>query len=149
MFEGYGEDNSELWQKSDHTHTGGGFWMQDEGGSLNAVYDLLRSLGVRWFMPGEVGEVVPRMDTVSIDNLERDTTIRPDYPLRYANWYNYAAFSWHDVIWGRRIGLNSSYHVLGNLGYAHGHVHRAPQGRHERGSPRFLRTDRRQTRHIA
>ena len=80
MFEGYGEDNSELWQKSDHTHTGGGFWMQDEGGSLNAVYDLLRSLGVRWFMPGEVGEVVPRMDTVSIDNLERDTTIRPDYP---------------------------------------------------------------------
>jgi hypothetical protein len=122
MFEGYGEDNSELWQKSDHTQTGGGFWMQDEGGSLNAVYDLLRSLGVRWFMPGEVGEVVPRMDTVSIDNLERDTTIRPDYPLRYSNWYNYSGFSWHDVIWGRRIGINSSYHVLGNLGYAHGHV---------------------------
>ena len=103
MFEGYGEDNSELWQKSDHTHTKGGFWMQDEGGSLNAVYDLLRSLGVRWFMPGEVGEVVPRMDTVSIDNLERDTTIRPDYPLRYANWYNYSGFSWHDVIWGRIV----------------------------------------------
>ena len=92
MFEGYGEDNSELWQKSDHTQTGGGFWMQDEGGSLNAVYHLLRSLGVRWFMPGEVGEVVPRMDTVSIDNLERDTTIRPDYPLRYSNWYNYSGF---------------------------------------------------------
>ena len=46
MFEVYGEDNSELWQKSDHTQTGGGFWMQDEGGSLNAVYNLLRSLGV-------------------------------------------------------------------------------------------------------
>ena len=31
-------------------------------GTEYAVYDFLRSLGVRWFMPGEFGEIVPHVD---------------------------------------------------------------------------------------
>jgi hypothetical protein len=39
---------------------GQGFWDYDERGSLNAVYAFLRSLGVRWYMPGDLGEIVPQ-----------------------------------------------------------------------------------------
>ena len=34
-------------------------WQFDERGSFNAVCGYLRSLGVRWYLPGELGEVVP------------------------------------------------------------------------------------------
>ncbi len=35
-------------------------------GTEYAVYDFLRSLGVRWFMPGEFGEVVPQQKTIRV-----------------------------------------------------------------------------------
>ena len=35
-------------------------WSYDHRGSLNAVYAFLRELGVRWYMPGEIGEVALR-----------------------------------------------------------------------------------------
>lgn len=35
-------------------------WNYDHRGSLNAVYAFLRSLGVRWYMPGELGEILPQ-----------------------------------------------------------------------------------------
>ena len=35
-------------------------------GTANAVYHFLESLGVRWFMPGEIGRVVPEADTLEI-----------------------------------------------------------------------------------
>lgn len=38
-------------------------------GTLNAAYDLLHLLGVRWFMPGEVGEHVPRVDTLTVPEI--------------------------------------------------------------------------------
>lgn len=53
----YGDDFVALWPK--HRGTPNGFWEHDLGGSLNAVYALLRSWGVRWYMPGELGEVLP------------------------------------------------------------------------------------------
>ncbi|MBM3500818.1 MAG: hypothetical protein FJX74_19330, partial [Armatimonadetes bacterium] len=45
----------------------------DEGpyhGTEYAVYDLLGRLGVRWFMPGEYGEIVPRQSTISVSELQ-------------------------------------------------------------------------------
>lgn len=33
-------------------------------GTLFAVYDLLEQLGVRWFMPGDLGTVVPQSDSI-------------------------------------------------------------------------------------
>lgn len=46
-----------------------------------AVYHLLEHLGCRWFMPGEIGEVVPRMDTIA---LERMAVVEvPDFTARH------------------------------------------------------------------
>ncbi|MEK7858934.1 MAG: DUF4838 domain-containing protein [Elusimicrobiota bacterium] len=58
----------------------------DEGpyhGSEYAVADFLERLGVRWFMPGDYGEVVPKRATIAIDVL--DISRSPDFPLR--NWW--------------------------------------------------------------
>jgi len=93
MSKRYGSDNRDLWNPRNLTWsreyqgpgTGAGFWLQDRGGSLNAVYEFLRSLGARSY-----------------------------------TWYNYSGFSFEDVIWARRTGMNSAYDVLGNMGYAHG-----------------------------
>jgi hypothetical protein len=40
-------------------------WSDDKGGSLNAVYAWLRTLGVRRYMPGELGEVVPEAQSIA------------------------------------------------------------------------------------
>jgi hypothetical protein len=39
--------------------------------TLYAVYDLLEQLGCRWFMPGEIGESVPRLNTVQLEATSR------------------------------------------------------------------------------
>src|SRR5690606_25197294 len=93
----------------------------DEGGSLNAAYGLLRSLGVRWFMPGELGEVVPERATISLEPLNE--TVRPDFPLRDWNWYNFGSFAYDDIIWARRLGMNSCEALLGPIAGPHGLVH--------------------------
>ena len=61
----------------------------DEGsyhGTEYAVYELLRSLGVRWFMPGEYGEYVPQLDTVAVPEMRLRET--PDFIMR--NWWVHA-----------------------------------------------------------
>ena len=45
-------------------------WQFDERGSLNAVCGHLRSLGVRWYLPGELGEVVPKMKSIPLPKLD-------------------------------------------------------------------------------
>lgn len=35
-------------------------------GTLIAAYELLEQLGVRWYMPGDLGTVIPKMKTVSL-----------------------------------------------------------------------------------
>jgi len=49
-------------------------------GTRYAVYDLLYRLGVRWFMPGEYGEVVPKSATLHVSGMS--VTERPDFPVR-------------------------------------------------------------------
>ncbi len=115
----YGEDFGRLWTKGEGCPAG--FWNQDEGGSLNAVYGLLRSLGVRWFMPGELGEVVPHTPTIVVR--PRNETVKPDFPLRAWSWYNYAGFDFDDVIWAKRIGMNSGFEQVGPNSGPHGLVH--------------------------
>jgi len=46
-------------------------------GTLNAVYRFLDGLGVRWYIPGEVGEVVPERATIAVGDL--DEVSQPDY----------------------------------------------------------------------
>lgn len=62
-------------------------------GTLFAAYELLEQSGVRWFMPGELGTVVPNMKTVS---LSVQTTVQsPSFAGRY--------FQMGDVEWQKRM----------------------------------------------
>jgi hypothetical protein len=55
-------------------------------GTEYAVYDFLRSLGVRWFMPGEFGEIVPTQKTIRVPPQQR--VEKPDFAMR--NWWLHA-----------------------------------------------------------
>jgi len=55
-------------------------------GTRYAVVEFLHRLGVRWFMPGEMGEVIPRTATVAIEPV--DVVQRPDFPMR--NFWEHA-----------------------------------------------------------
>ncbi len=49
-------------------------------GTAYAAFDLLERLGCRWFFPGDLGTVVPRRRTVTIEPFE--TVQRPSFDLR-------------------------------------------------------------------
>ena len=52
-------------------------------GTEYAVAELLNRLGVRWYMPGDFGEVVPERRTIAIPPM--DLTQKPDFAMR--NWW--------------------------------------------------------------
>ncbi|MHB8581539.1 MAG: DUF4838 domain-containing protein [Ignavibacteriaceae bacterium] len=53
----------------------------DSLGTLYGVYELLEMLGVRWYMPGPLGEVIPRRKDISFYAI--DTTEQPDFTYRW------------------------------------------------------------------
>ena len=79
----------------------------DTHGSLNAVYGLLRHLGVRWYMPGKLGEVVPKMKTIPLPKL--DQTVKPEFMLRFMSFARYAIAEEDHILWSMRLGLNNPY----------------------------------------
>ena len=58
-------------------------------GTPNAVYTLLRTLGCRWYMPGDDGEVVPRRTTITVPAM--DVVRKPDVSGRWIS----AGAAWH------------------------------------------------------
>src|ERR1051325_5061773 len=86
-------------------------WEFDERGSLNAVYAFLRDQGVRWYMPGELGEILPRSHRIAVPKSER--TVRPDFGLRYMHMSFFSFEGWDDMLWSLRLGLNSSSEATG------------------------------------
>lgn len=108
-----------VWRKWDNRGRGDSIgWAYDKGGSLNAVYEFLRTLGVRWYMPGELGTVVPEQASVALPN-DMDRTVRPDFPLRF--WHG-AFFAYADqaIMWELRLGMNWGYETLGAGMHVHG-----------------------------
>lgn len=96
-----------------------GTWRQDAGGSLQAVYALLRELGVRWYMPTELGEVVPTRANLTVPELNQ--TVKPDFALRNLYWYSrFQGASEDDVLWWRRAGFNGQFSTLGAGMQVHG-----------------------------
>jgi len=58
----------------------------DEGpyhGTEYAVYDFLERLSVRWYMPGEFGDIAPEQSTIRFSEMEIRET--PDFVMR--NWW--------------------------------------------------------------
>ncbi len=56
------------------------FWGFDERGSFNAVCGFLRDLGARWYLPGDLGEVLPELPTIPLPRV--DKTVEPDFEIR-------------------------------------------------------------------
>ncbi|MBI1311230.1 tetratricopeptide repeat protein [bacterium] len=88
-------------------------WGFDERGSFNAVCGFLRSLGVRWYMPGEVGEVVPKWTTIALPKI--DETVRPDFPVRAFN-IRFGVHGRDTSRWAMHLGIRNPY----GLQTAHG-----------------------------
>ncbi len=91
-----------------------GIWEKDARGSLNAVYAFLRDLGIRWYLPGELGEIVPKKNSIALPSV--DKTVLPDFALRYF-WQYYKNFNntgRDEILWQLRLGLNEDR--VGNCG---------------------------------
>jgi len=99
----------------------GGYWAYDERGSLNAVHEFLRRQGVRWYMPGDLGEIVPSKQDIRFTTL--DEVVRPAFGMRrFASIGNvYSNLPPDQLAWQFRLGLNAGSRAFGNPPhYAHG-----------------------------
>lgn len=85
-----------------------GIWQQDEKGTLNAVYNFLRSLGVEWYMIGEEGEIVPQMKSITVPVI--DELVEPDFAIRMISMPRFAiGHAQDEVLHAMRMGFNRPY----------------------------------------
>ncbi len=100
-------------------HESLGIWEHDDAGTLNAVYDFLRSLGVRWYFPGKFGEVLPQMQDVPLPRV--DEAVRPDFDLRKLSYFKaFQGLTDDEVLWNLRLGLNQGSDTVGLSQMGHG-----------------------------
>ena len=78
-------------------------WGYDERGSFNAVCGFLHKLGVRWYLPGELGEIVPSSETIALPKI--DETVRPDFAERRFN-FRFGASSLDTSMWAHAARLS-------------------------------------------
>lgn len=83
-------------------------WGLDERGSFNAVCGYLRKLGARWYLPGELGEVLPAMKTIPLPQI--DETVQPDFSLRQFN-FRFSTAGPETSMWVMRLGLRNDEQV--------------------------------------
>lgn len=94
-------------------------WSYDQTGTLNATYAFLRSLGVRWYMPGELGEVVPQAASIELPKV--DKTVEPAAKIRLMSFARYGngPHIFPEIQWALRIGLNRPFGYDDYHGLAH------------------------------
>lgn len=85
-------------------------WAYDEQGSFNAVSAFLQTLGVRWLLPGDLGEIVPKMASIALPKVDR--TVRPDFEIRQFSLHGPSEFT----RWAMRLGVRYPY----GMNTAHG-----------------------------
>ena len=85
-------------------------WNMDHRGSLNAVHEFLRILGVRWYMPGPLGEVIPRNPDVPLSIVDR--TVKPEFEIRSLSRPLIGSNEREDALWYLRMGANEQYGIL-------------------------------------
>ena len=88
-------------------------WGPDERGSFNAVAGFLHRLGVRWYLPGDIGEVVPSLRSIPLPKL--DETVRPDFALRDFS-FRFGTCGLETSLWAMRLGTRDPL----NIQVAHG-----------------------------
>ncbi len=77
-------------------------WTHDERGSYNAVTAFLQDLGVRWLLPGELGEIVPRTKSIALPQIDR--SVHPDFEIR--------TFHLNMGEWASRLGARHPFRPL-------------------------------------
>lgn len=99
-----------------------GFHLQDGTGTLYAAYELLEQLGFRWYMPAEIGMVVPENKNISIrkQNLKKE----PEFSQRICTDPRLGVFK-NEFLWYKsmRVGTSSVmpvYHSLSGIVLKHG-----------------------------
>jgi len=73
-------------------------------GTRYAAYDLLTRLGVRWYLPGAYGEVVPSAKTLAVPAIH--VTERPDFPMRSFWTHSTGTMAEERALWMIRNRLN-------------------------------------------
>lgn len=83
----------------------------DGFGTLNGVYEFLRSLGVRWYFPGEFGECMPAQKMIALPKL--DKTVNPDFAQRVIGGQSYtlSKIDRDQALWLVRLGLGSPKNI--------------------------------------
>jgi hypothetical protein len=78
-----------------------GFHFQDANGTLYAVYELLETLGMRWFMPSEeLGQVIPRRRDIDLapQTIKREPCLASRYLLLVGMGQYPAEFLWYKYL---------------------------------------------------
>ena len=80
-----GENYGHIWVGPGNYVPKLGIYYHDDTGSLYATSDLLEQLGVRWYMPYEIGTVIPALKDISVknQNLKKESK----YTIRYSSFY--------------------------------------------------------------
>ncbi|MDB5336408.1 MAG: hypothetical protein JWN70_2027, partial [Planctomycetaceae bacterium] len=84
-------------------------WCYDERGSFNAVNGFLERLGVRWYLPGELGEIVPTLKTIPLPKI--DETVRPDFALRRFSFRFAATNGYESAMWSMRLRMRDPFDI--------------------------------------
>lgn len=84
-------------------------WGFDERGSFNAVCGFLRQLGARWYLPGDLGEVLPQMTSIPLP--VTDETAKPDFRLRQFN-FRFGNASNETAMWAMRLGIRNDERLM-------------------------------------
>ena len=77
----------------------------DCGTSDGVHYFMQKYLGFRWYMPGEIGEVVPDASDVALPEISE--TVKPDFIYRYP-YFCWFASSDDGAVWFKRLRLGAS-----------------------------------------
>ncbi len=84
-------------------------WGLDERGSFNAVCGFLRRLGARWYVPGDIGEVLPRLASIPLPKI--DDTVKPDFRLRQFN-FRFGNCGEETAMWAMRLGIRNDERLM-------------------------------------
>ncbi len=93
-------------------------WQTDDAGTFNAVNEFLRGLGCRWYAPGEIGEVVPRLAIIPLPKVNR--TFKPDFGFRRFVYYTQHTGIGERAMWNLRLGVNYGAEIAGLPQICHG-----------------------------
>lgn len=84
-------------------------WGLDERGSFNGVCGYLGKLGARWYLPSELGEVLPSIKTIPLPKLNE--TVIPDFALRQFN-FRFATVGPDTALWAMRLGMRNDERLM-------------------------------------